>query len=228
MAEKRTNYDTHTRSLVHNLSMATSNSVNTDWKRSAGDFQCLECRKKRLPANRFSKTQVKAALKHEQKGAICLECMKKREEAENAEKELGKNATDGGDGDDEVERLVCSICNEKVLITKFSKSQSNHIKHGRPGKCKPCIEKMEEAELTKISDKKKDLQNGMKKKFSNSRGKKKVAGALAMACMEAALEGEQITGIKAERSDRGGKRSWRDRHGGGRGGRGPRRGGLRK
>ena len=39
--------------------MATSASVNTDWKRSAGDFKCLECRKKRLPASKFSKTQVK-------------------------------------------------------------------------------------------------------------------------------------------------------------------------
>ena len=200
--------------------MASHVDVSTDWRRSAGDFQCLECRKKRLPANRFSKTQVKAALKHEEKGAICLECMKKREEKEKAEREAASVATEMT-GEEEVERLTCSICNELVPITQFSKSQSNHIKHGCPGKCKPCIEKKEEEEMTKISNKKLNEHSAMKKRFSKTRGKKKVAGALAMACMEAALEGEQITGIKAERSDRGGKRSWRDKHGGGRrGGRG--------
>ena len=133
--------------------MASHVDVSTDWRRSAGDFQCLECRKKRLPANRFSKTQVKAALKHEEKGAICLECMQKREEKEKAEREAAKAATGATDGE-EVEKLTCSICNELVPITQFSKSQSNHIKHGRPGKCKPCIEKKDEEELAKISNKK--------------------------------------------------------------------------
>ena len=207
--------------------MATSASVNTDWKRSAGDFKCLECRKKRLPASKFSKTQVKLALKHEEKGAICIECMKKREEKAISEKTEVEKKNDKSDN--EIEKLTCSICKEKVEITKYSKSQANHIKHGRPGKCKPCIAKMEENESQKISNKKLNEQSSMRKKYSNCRGKKKVAGSLAMACMEAALEGEQITGIKAERSDRGGKRSWRDKHGGGRGGRGRRgRGGLRR
>ena len=100
--------------------MASHVDVSTDWRRSAGDFQCLECRKKRLPANRFSKTQVKAALKHEEKGAICLECMQKREEKEKAEREAAKAATGATDGE-EVEKLTCSICNELVPITQFSK-----------------------------------------------------------------------------------------------------------
>jgi len=43
--------------------MATaSEDVGTDWERSAGDFSCSVCRRKRLPASEFSGKQVERAL----------------------------------------------------------------------------------------------------------------------------------------------------------------------
>ncbi|CAK9046720.1 unnamed protein product [Durusdinium trenchii] len=42
--------------------MAKSDDLNTDWQRSAGDFNCVVCQRKRLPASEFSKKQVEKAL----------------------------------------------------------------------------------------------------------------------------------------------------------------------
>ena len=61
--------------------MATLTKHNTDWRRSAGDFTCTICLKKRLPASSFSKTQSTLALKNyrTQGGsnpkAKCKECV---------------------------------------------------------------------------------------------------------------------------------------------------------
>eukprot|EP00913_Durusdinium_trenchii_P003447 g3191.t1 len=38
--------------------MAKSDDLNTDWQRSAGDFNCVVCQRKRLPASEFSKKQA--------------------------------------------------------------------------------------------------------------------------------------------------------------------------
>lgn len=42
--------------------MAKEGELSTDWERSAGDFTCVVCRRKRLPASEFSKKQVEKAL----------------------------------------------------------------------------------------------------------------------------------------------------------------------
>ncbi|CAE8614533.1 unnamed protein product [Polarella glacialis] len=44
--------------------MAKSEDVSTDWQKSAGDFSCLVCGRKRLPALEFSKKQVEKALEN--------------------------------------------------------------------------------------------------------------------------------------------------------------------
>merc|ERR1712232_800111 len=40
----------------------THEEVNTDWQKSAGDFSCSQCGRKRLPASEFSKRQVEKML----------------------------------------------------------------------------------------------------------------------------------------------------------------------
>ena len=62
--------------------------LSTDWRRSAGDFSCAgPCRRKRLPASAFSKTQARRAIAgvrtaaaeaHGEKRALCKECVENK------------------------------------------------------------------------------------------------------------------------------------------------------
>ena len=189
---------------------ATSESVNTDWTRSAGDFSCKICRRKRLSAMYFSKAQVKRAIESSDMFAICKECVAKiqAEEQEKSRQNVSK-------GDSET-LLRCSICEQEKAAAMYSKSQANNIRHGRNGKCKACVNKLEEDEMNKNETSKQAKHTTMRE---NARGKKGVAGRLALACAESAMEGEAITGLKAVRigSGRGrGRGSWRARSRGGR------------
>lgn len=84
--------------------MAKSDDVNTDWQRSAGDFQCVGgCGRKRLPASEFSRNQVDKALASIKSlpdrdirsgpdiqstlflSGVCKRCTEEREEKEREE-----------------------------------------------------------------------------------------------------------------------------------------------
>jgi len=89
--------------------MTESADLNTDWQRSAGDFSCSVCERKRLPASEFSKKQVERALesirsipdKDIRTGpeiqhtlyltAVCKKCTEAKEEAERAAAEAKRN-----------------------------------------------------------------------------------------------------------------------------------------
>lgn len=89
--------------------MAASSEVNTDWQRSAGDFSCSVCERKRLPASEFSKKQVERALesirsipdKDIRTGpdiqrtlyltAVCKKCVEEKEEVERAAAEAKRS-----------------------------------------------------------------------------------------------------------------------------------------
>jgi len=90
--------------------MAKSEDLSTDWQRSAGDFSCSVCRRKRLPASEFSKSQVDKALaslntipdKDIRTGpdldrvlfltAVCKKCSEEREEKEREEARAKREA----------------------------------------------------------------------------------------------------------------------------------------
>jgi len=83
--------------------MAKSEDLSTDWQKSAGDFSCTVCRRKRLPASEFSKKQVEKALESLKSipdkdirtgpdiqqtlylSGVCKKCSEEREERERAE-----------------------------------------------------------------------------------------------------------------------------------------------
>lgn len=83
--------------------MATDEGVSTDWQKSAGDFSCTVCERKRLPASEFSRKQVEKALdslktipdrdirtgpdiqKNLFLTGVCKLCTEKQEERERAE-----------------------------------------------------------------------------------------------------------------------------------------------
>lgn len=98
------------------FAMAKSDELSTDWQRSAGDFSCTICQRKRLPASEFSKAQVQKALDALKNipdkdirsdvqhvhfvSAICKSCMeereaKEREEAQARREEKAKEIEEG-------------------------------------------------------------------------------------------------------------------------------------
>mmetsp|Transcript_55177 Transcript_55177/g.170877 ORF Transcript_55177/g.170877 Transcript_55177/m.170877 type:complete len:246 (+) Transcript_55177:104-841(+) len=85
--------------------MAKSEDLSTDWQKSAGDFSCTVCRRKRLPASEFSKKQVEKALESLKSipdkdirtgpdiqqtlylSGVCKKCSEEREERERRERQ---------------------------------------------------------------------------------------------------------------------------------------------
>lgn len=127
----------------------TSESVNTNWEASAGDFACSVCNRKRLPASEFSQNQVKKALASsaaiKEKDiredvitrlfvtAVCKKCMEAREakEREEAQKKREEaEATAEHRADLEQQQLAAG---EEVIVTLTSKpfgvaaAKSEHV-----------------------------------------------------------------------------------------------------
>eukprot|EP00516_Mucochytrium_quahogii_P001861 CAMPEP_0203760638 /NCGR_PEP_ID=MMETSP0098-20131031/13895_1 /ASSEMBLY_ACC=CAM_ASM_000208 /TAXON_ID=96639 /ORGANISM=" , Strain NY0313808BC1" /LENGTH=189 /DNA_ID=CAMNT_0050654295 /DNA_START=115 /DNA_END=687 /DNA_ORIENTATION=+ len=188
--------------------MATSGSLSTDWMRSAGDFQCTACQRKRLPASQFSKRQAQQALDksrtHPQRLLLarCKECVAKEEAAQ-----VSAAKKEGGDSKDDAElgEFKCKSCKQLLSGSCFSKNQRAKAQKGQPVRCTSCVQKAEAKELQASQDKAAAERKSMEK-LSKSGG---VAAALAAACNETAAEAEAVTGIKATRRGRGRGRGYR-------------------
>mmetsp|Transcript_5915 Transcript_5915/g.6799 ORF Transcript_5915/g.6799 Transcript_5915/m.6799 type:complete len:186 (-) Transcript_5915:517-1074(-) len=177
--------------------MATSSSVSTDWTRSAGNFTCKTCRRKRLPASEFSKSQARQALAQGKKSgnfeAKCKACVQKAEEEErkkSAASGIEKSKTESA------ETLVCSKCKQELSMKLFSRSQAEKIKHSKPGKCKQCVESLEAAEAKTVAENRNKKLEKLKGQ-SKLKGGEGVAARLALACLETAQQAEKVTGISA-------------------------------
>ncbi len=208
--------------------------LSTDWRRSAGDFSCSgPCRRKRLPASAFSKTQARKAIAgvrtsaHGEKRALCKQCVEEASVQTASSATLSVARDQGGPDDAGTDQLHCAACDRDLPAASFSKSQKTRITRDKPGRCLACVEAAEEAELQHSADKRAAEASALAAtiKKSGSRGGSGVAARLALACAETAAEAETITGLTAKKSNRGRRRrgggSWR---GGGRGrGRGGRR-----
>ena len=184
--------------------MASSGEVCTNWEASAGDFSCLVCRRKRLSALHFSKAQIQKAFASEDMFATCKECVQSAQLAEQVS--ASARITDAAGSATSPLLLLCSKCHETLPEIKFSRSQGNNIKHQRPGACKTCIEKKLSEERAKVQEQQAPNQAASLKKTKTKTG---VVGRLVAACAEAAVEGEQVTGLRAVRGR--GRGSWRTR-----------------
>lgn len=191
--------------------MASPSEVCTNWEASAGDFSCLVCRRKRLSALHFSKAQIQKAFASEDMFATCKECVQSAQQAEQVS--ASARITDASGSATSPLLLLCSKCNETLPEIRFSRSQGNNIKHHRPGSCKSCIEKKLSEERAKVQEQQAPNQVVSLKKHKM---KTCVASRLAAACAEAAVEGEQVTGLEAVRGGGRGRGSWRTRAGRGR------------
>jgi hypothetical protein len=210
---------------------ATSSSVNTDWRRSAGDYECLECKRKRLPASEFSKTQSNLALKTFRSGgkmiAQCKKCVETsagvvatkatttNSNAGVAAGGAGRSGTGAGAraraGGDPVsaEILTCSSCEKDLPSSSFTNSQKTKWSRGKKVRCRDCVarEEEEEIESKKAAQEKTmmDMEKNAQRKGSNG-----VAARLALACTVTAGEAATVTGIKVKKG-RGGGGRWRGR-----------------
>jgi hypothetical protein len=95
-------------------------ALDTDWQRSAGNFQCLSCKSKRLPAAAFSKAQLGKAQKHPDLAATCKACTQASEAAKQPEstERDGASGAVAADG-----KHLCSACKVKL----YSQPPSTHV-----------------------------------------------------------------------------------------------------
>lgn len=103
--------------------MASHQELSTNWERSAGNFQCLNCGHKRLPAAAFGKNQLIKAQKHPDLAATCKACTQAAEAAgQKAAVEKGNSGqapNSASPGSVQLESHKCSAC--KVLLCAPSK-----------------------------------------------------------------------------------------------------------
>jgi len=227
-------------SLLKKSKGANNATTHTDWRRSAGDFTCTVCRRKRLPASAFSKTQSALALKTykntnvEAPSAKCKMCV---QAAATAEQEKTSSdsaavsaaattvttamaATSLADNDAQTELIICSSCEEHLPTSCFTNSQKLKISRNKKGRCKECVAKSEVDEIASLAAKKEQERAALVARAKNNG----VAGRLALACAETANEAMVVTGARIKKGRTGGGGRWRGRgrgrgRGGGRGGR---------
>ncbi len=215
-----------------------ADAFGNDWTKSAGDFACSVCRRKRLPAGAFSKTQAALALRQSrQTGALvarCKQCVAQSAAAEQARAKAKRSAANAGGtaaaptttitastdnstrnaAPADVALLTCAACSKALPPSSFSGSQRNKIMRSKPGRCLSCVAAAEAAEAQASVDKKAAERAALEKQ-AKMRGAAGVAGRLALAAAETAAEAEIVTGIKAKGNRRrargGGGGRWRGR-----------------
>eukprot|EP00439_Symbiodinium_sp_Y106_P044165 s3370_g5.t1 len=122
--------------------MAKADDLNTDWQRSAGDFSCSVCRRKRLTAQDFSKKQVDKALESLQSipdkdirngqeiktvlfiTAVCKKCMEEKDQKEKEEAAARREEREQAIAETELEappRVEVTLASRPFGMTPASK-----------------------------------------------------------------------------------------------------------
>eukprot|EP00930_Biecheleria_cincta_P050900 TRINITY_DN36075_c0_g1_i1.p1 TRINITY_DN36075_c0_g1~~TRINITY_DN36075_c0_g1_i1.p1 ORF type:complete len:292 (-),score=73.78 TRINITY_DN36075_c0_g1_i1:42-917(-) len=135
--------------------MAKSGELSTDWQRSAGDFSCSVCRRKRLPASEFSKKQVEKALESLKSipdrdirtgpdvqtithlSAVCKVCTEERERKEQAEAEARRQEREQAASEvalEPAERIEVSLDCRPFGLTPGSKGPGYMVLKASEGK----------------------------------------------------------------------------------------------
>jgi hypothetical protein len=183
-----------------------------DWRKSAGDFACEACGKKRLTAMSFSKSQVKKMLaQHKAGGELlgrCLECQAAEPEPEPEPSPAGPPREGSAAA---AESLRCTECKADKPPTEYSRKMLTRPKEKR--RCKACVDKTQAAEQAKKAAK--DAANPPKSSgvggasvfgTGAARGGDAKANAFRAAMEETAAEAQAVTGISVKRGRGGGGR----------------------
>lgn len=178
----------------------------------AGDFECVDCRRKRLTAASFSKTMANKKRSNPDAPLRCLECVAKRAEEERAaavEKSLKaasiqSSGEDGGQGDGEL--LECSACKQNLAVTSFSSKQRRKETGAR---CNTCIATSEATERSRVEKAKLEKLQEAQGEAAAAAGGTAISRVHA-AANETAEEARFVTGLKPVKLGRG-RGSWRAR-----------------
>jgi len=166
----------------------------------AGNFECEECGRKRLPAAEFSRKQL-------QKGGTrlrCKRCVDKAQELERRvalEKAANEQSQSSVEGE-EADLLKCCTCSKELMASHFSRSQRQ--KHESQRRCSTCVERAEQDEKNAI----KTTNEGKLREARLAAKRADLPGVsakerLAALSAEAAVEAELVTGLRATRLGRG-------------------------
>lgn len=178
----------------------------------AGDFECCDCRRKRLTAASFSKSMANKRRADPYALIRCLECVAKRAQEERAAALAKSNAaanscdTNSPDSPADAQSLQCSACQRDLPLSSFSAKQRRKQAGAR---CSECVTTAEAEERIKNSQASVDaLRNAQESSIAAAGGSAR--DRLAAAANETAEEASFVTGLKPVKLGRG-RGSWRSR-----------------
>lgn len=174
----------------------------------AGDFDCSECRQKRLTAASFSKSMANKKRMNPDALLKCLECVAKAAAAErNAAQERSVKASAAAG---EAEAIVnCVSCGSELPVSSFSASQRRKSDGAR---CMPCVSEAEEKEKQKNEAGKSESLKTAQESYEQLGANASASERLLAAARETAEEANFVTGLKPVKLGRRGRGgSWRSR-----------------
>ena len=174
-----------------------------DWQQSAGDFMCSQCRRKRLSAQAFSKSQVKKALAQHKAGgelaARCLDCASGASEPAPEPEQNGVATASSAPpasrvasrGPGAAESLLCTACKAAKPPSEFSRKMLTKTAATR--RCSECVAESQARDSAKRQS---------KQEAANVVGVKPKTGkeaAFLAAMEESAAQAEVVTGMSVKR-----------------------------
>jgi hypothetical protein len=192
--------------------------VTNKW---AGTFECGTCRRKRLMGEEFSK---KALERHRKDGSAlkCKPCVAAAEQAEReqaAARRLEQQTTATPDDDNEESRTCAGNCGK--LLTKSAFNRNQWSKGETKSRCRECVEQAVQDESAQQQKSKDDKIAAARRKVEEANATGNAQKMVTAESELAALEAEQVTGLKPVKlsAGRGRGRSRGAGRGRGRGGR---------
>jgi Stc1 domain len=174
----------------------------------AGDFDCSDCRRKRLTAAYFSKSMANKKRSDPSAQLRCLDCVVKLAESER-QAALRRSEISSSTPDSAGDNLTCSVCSEVLPQLSFSGSQR---RKGVDARCMRCIAEGEEAERKKSEEDKAGALRAAQDGSTNLGPNASAMERLVAASTETAEEANFVTGLKPVKLGRRGRGgSWRSR-----------------
>mmetsp|Transcript_25961 Transcript_25961/g.55833 ORF Transcript_25961/g.55833 Transcript_25961/m.55833 type:complete len:198 (+) Transcript_25961:195-788(+) len=187
--------------------------ITSKW---AGTFDCGTCRRKRLMGEEFSK---KALERHRQDAGSPLKCKQCVAAAEQAEREKAavrrKNTADNNDESDDETRKCAGKCSRVLSKSAFNRNQWS--KGDGKCRCRECVEQSVQEESAQQSKSKDDKIAAARKKVKDANATGNAHKIVVAESELAALEAEQVTGLKPVKLSAGRGGRGRSKFGGGRG-----------
>jgi len=168
-----------------------------------GNFDCASCGRKRLIAAEFSTKMMERYQKQPTINLRCKQCVDAQAQAERSAACARQAATVMSD-----ERHMCSACKQTLPASRFTRAQLS--KGSEKQRCHECVASLEV--LSPDAHGQRKLDNA-KHLLRQAEASDSVSARLVAATQLAALEAQQVTGIKPVILGRGRGRNHSRGHG---------------